>query len=302
LLAPVYVQLVAIAVLLAATAVLFVYVARLAHDAYPELYDLSMKRIARVQRLRGGVVAAMTSRSSRAASSRTSVASAAGTAPSGVAIFVWRAWTEYRRTNSARSTAIETGVFLIIGYGLARLARTTDPELLIAVIFPVINIALVLAIVRASSLTTDLRRPLFWLSGATLFERLSALAVAQSWRMIGWCVLAGIGLAAGRAPAPAVLAALVTAPVTVLWTASIGYTSYALLPYDIDQTGPLRLVRLLLGYVFFMPPAAVGIIVAVAAHGTLPALASASAAVLLEAAVLLGFASWRLDRMSIPLR
>ena len=302
LLAPAYVQLVAIVALLGCTALLFAYVASLARDAYPELYDRSMKRFARAQRLRGGVVAAMASRSARAAASRVALDSATGTAPSGVAIFVWRAWTEYRRTNSARSTALETVLFLVIGYVLGRFAQTTDPELLIAVVFPVINTALVLAIMRASSLTTDLRRPLFWLSGATLFERLSALAVAQSWRMIGWFVLAGIGLAAGHAPVPAVFAALITAPVTVLWTAAIGYASYALLPYDIDQTGPLLLFRLLLGYVLFIPPAALGFAIAVGAHATILALASASATVLIEAAVLLGFASWRLDRMSIPLR
>jgi hypothetical protein len=61
-------------------------------------------------------------------------------------------------------------------------------------------------------------------------------------------------------------------------------------------------MRLLLGYVLIVPPAAAGIAFGIFAHTVTPALLVAGATTLLEAAVLAGFAAWRLDRMSIALR
>ena len=109
--------------------------------------------------------------------SRTPVRSVLGRTPGGVAIFVWRAWTEYRRTTSARTTAIETGLCLVAGYAVARYANVSNPINVLAIGFPAISIAFILGVTRAAALANDLRRPLFWLSGATLFERLCALAV-----------------------------------------------------------------------------------------------------------------------------
>jgi hypothetical protein len=291
----------AIAVLLLATAALFAYVAHAARDTYPELYELSMKRFARTERLRSrpfGWAARAPQSAVRAVRAESTVR---GT-PAGVAIFIWRAWTEYRRTNSARSTSIETAVVLFGGYAVALLVRTTDPEMLIAFASPLVNIVFILAVMRSASLATELRRPLFWLSDATLFERLCALGVAQGWRLIGWCLLAGIGLAAGQAGLPVVVAALVIGPCTVLLAGAIGYASYALLPNDIDQRGPLLFVRLLVGYVLIVPPIAAGVVFGLFAHTVTAALIVAGATTLLEAAVLAGFAASRLDRMSIVLR
>ncbi len=290
----------AIAVLLVATAMLFTYVARAARDAYPELYELSMKRFARTERLRSRPFG-WAMRTPQAPPT-VRVESTVRGAPGGVAIFIWRAWTEYRRTNSVRSTSIETALALFGGYAIALLVRANSPETLIAFASPLVNIVFILAVMRAASLATELRRPLFWLSDATLFERLCALGFAQGWRLIGWCVLAGIGLAAGRGGVPLVVAALVIGPCTILLAGAIGYASYALLPNDIDQRGPLLFVRLLLGYVLILPPLAAGLVFGIFEHTVTVALLVAGAATLLEAAVLAGFAAWRLDRMSIALR
>ena len=289
----------AIAVFVACTALLFTFVAYVARDAYPELYELSMKRLARAERLRGrpfawaarGTPAALVRRESMTAG-----------APAGVAIFVWRAWTEYRRTNSARVTALETGLALVVGYGVARLTRVIDSGTLIAFASPLVNIVFILAVMRSASLATELRRPLFWLSDATLFERLCALGIAQSWRLIGWCVLAGIGLATGGAALPIDVAALILGPCAVLLAGAIGYASYALLPSDVDQRGPLLFLRLLLGYVLAIPPLATGLALGLLEHAASPALAAAGGALLLEAVILVACAAWRLDRMSIALR
>ncbi len=290
----------AIAVLLLATAALFTYVAYRARDAYPELYELSMKRFARTERLRSRPFGWAARAPQTHATVR--VESTVRSAPGGVAIFIWRAWTEYRRTNSVRSTSIETALALAGGYAIALFVRASNTETLIAVTSPLVNIVFILAVMRSASLAVELRRPLFWLSDATLFERLCALGIAQGWRMIGWCVLAAIGLAAGHAAVPVVVAMLAIGPSTVLLAGAIGYASYALLPNDIDQRGPLLFVRLLLGYVLVVPPVAAGLAVGIFEHTVTVALLVAGAATLVEAAVLAGFAAWRLDRMSIALR
>jgi hypothetical protein len=289
----------AIAVIFACTCALFAYVALAARDAYPELYELSMKRIARAERLRGRPFAWAGIRATRTPLRAESMMNGA---PPGVAIFIWRAWTEYRRTNSVRTTSIETALALGAGYALARLTQFADPEMLVVFASPVLNIVFIVAVMRSASLATELRRPLFWLSGATLFERLCALCVAQGWRLIGWCALGGVGLAAGGASASLVLAALIIGPSAVLLAGTIGYASYAVLPNDVDQRGPLLLVRILIGYALVVPPVAAGIVVDVFEHAALLAMSVAAATTLLEAGVLVGFAAWRLDRMSIALR
>jgi hypothetical protein len=291
----------AIAVLLLATGALFVYVAYRARDAYPELYELSMKRFARTERLRSRPFGWAT-RAPQSGVRPVHLESTAHGAPAGVGIFIWRAWTEYRRTTSARSTSIETALALVGGYVVAVLIRATNTETLIAIASPLVNIVFILAVMRSASLAVELRRPLFWLSDATLFERLCALGIAQGWRLIGWCALAGIGLAAGGAGLPIVVAAFVIGPSTVLLAGAIGYASYALLPNDIDQRGPLLFMRLLLGYVLIVPPVAAGLAFGLLEHAVTAALLVAGATTLLEAAVLAGFAAWRLDRMSIVLR
>jgi hypothetical protein len=298
LLANASLQIEAIAVLLACAGMLFVCVARVARDAYPELYELSMKRFARTERLRSRPFSAPAPVLKAPVRSE----SMAAGAPSGVAIFVWRAWTEYRRTHDTRAAGLETALLLVAGYALARLTATVASDVLIVVVSPLVNIIFILAVMRSASLANELRRPLFWLSDATLFERLCALAVAQGWRVIGWCVLAGIGLASGGAPVAFLVAMVVVAPSAVLLASAIGYASYALLPNDIDQQGPLRFLRLLLGYVLVIPPIAVGIMTGIFERGAAIALGNAAATTLVEAAVLLGFAAWRLDRMSISLR
>lgn len=292
-------QYIAIALMVLGTCALFAYVALAARDAYPELYELSMKRIARAERLRARPFAWATMRAT-SAPARTELLTTG--APPGVAIFMWRAWTEYRRTHSVRTTSIETALALGAGYALARLTQLADPEMLVVFASPILNIVFIIAVARSASLATELRRPLFWLSGATLFERLCALGVAQGWRLIGWCALGGAGLAAGGASAPLVAAALLAGPTAVLLAGAIGYASYAILPSDVDQRGPLLFVRILLGYVLIVPPIAAGITIGVFEHAALFALTVAAAVTLLEAAVLIGFAAWRLDRMSIALR
>jgi hypothetical protein len=299
LLARAHVQFAALGALLALTALLIVTVARAARDAYPELYELSMKRLQRAERLRGrffAVSAALEGVPVRARSR-----SAAGV-PSGAAVVVWRAWTEYRRTHAARSTAVEAAALLCAGYAVARLTAAADPQAVAGIASSLANVLFILALARASSLGNELRRPLFWLGEPALATRLGALAFAQSWRIGGWFVLLAIGLAAGNAPPAGILAAGVAAPAALLLAAATGYASYGLLPNDVDQRGPMLLVRWVIGYCLLVPATAAGAGVALAAGAPAAGVAAGAAAALFEAAALIAFAAWRIDRISIPLR
>jgi hypothetical protein len=226
----------------------------------------------------------------------------AGAAPAGAMIYVWRAWTEYRRTHDARSAALETGLLLGGGYALAQLTSLAHPQLVLSVASPLVTLLFFLALAKSAVLGGELRRPIFWLSETTLFERLCALAVAQSWRVIGWFVLIAIGLAAGRAPLLPVIATLTTGPAAVLLAITTGYASYALFPSEVDQRGPLLFVRLVIGYTLLSPAILAGVIFGFLARRAAFGFAAGTATALLEAAVLVAFAAWRLDRMSISLR
>jgi hypothetical protein len=158
------------------------------------------------------------------------------------------------------------------------------------------------ALSRAAALAVELRRPIFWLSDATLFERLCGLALAHTWRMIAWIALVTIGLAAGHASFAALACVALDGTAALLLAVSVGYASYGLLPHEIDQRGPLTFVRWIVGYVLAIPPIGVAIAINLLASAPLPAIAAAAAVALAEAAVLVAFAAWKLDRMSILLR
>jgi hypothetical protein len=275
----------------------FVFVARRARDAYPELYELSMNRLQRTERLRARSFGAQKIRGKMA----TRAASMGGSAPAGVAIFVWRAWTEYRRSNDTRAIALETAALLVAGYVTARLTGTHLMRLL-PIATTLGSGLFIVALARAAALANELRRPLFWLSPATLFERLCALAGAHSWRMCSWFVLLAVGLAAGHAPLVVIGAALVGGPAAVLLAIAIGYASYGLVPHEVDQRGPMLFVRIILGYIFALPVLAAGLAAGMFAHSVISGFGTGALTAVIESALLIGFAAWRLDRMSIPLR
>ena len=291
---------IAIVALLFCVALICVFVARRARDAYPELYELSMKRLQRAERMRGrmfGLAAA-----TPAARARSTVAPSATNAPGGVLIFVWRAWTEYRRTNSVRSTVIETALLLAGGYIAGRFASGHNGLILLPFATTLSTLLFLFALARSAALAGELRRPLFWLSDVTLFERLCGLALAHTWRLLAWFVLIAIGLAAGRAAPATIAASALGGSAAVILAIAVGYASYAVLPHEIDQRGPLMFARWVSGYVLAIPAIGIGIGIALLGGGGLLSITGGTVVALLESFVLIGFASWRLDRMSILLR
>jgi hypothetical protein len=63
----------------------------------------------------------------------------------------------------------------------------------------------------------------------------------------------------------------------------------------------MMFVRILIGYAFAIPAIAAGIVAGFIIHSPVLAIVIAAVTAMLETSLLIGFASWRLDRMSIPL-
>jgi hypothetical protein len=263
-----------------------------ARDAYPELYTWSCERIDRSAR--PGLRRFATSETVRAAPGPVSGVDPARV-PAGAGVLLWKSWTEYRRRSTPRATAIETAGFLVAGYVAARLIGNAHPSAWFSIASAVGSLLLVFSSGFGLSFAHELRRPLFWLSGTTLFERLSGLLAGHVWRFAGWFVLFTIGLASGGAGVIPVILAGVTGPAMVVLAAAIGYAVFAVFPSEIDLRGPLAMLRVLVSYAFVIPALFAGIVTGVLFQSATFGLFATAIVALLEAAGLIGFAAWRLD-------
>ena len=140
---------------------------------------------------------------------------------------------------------------------------------------------------------------MFWLSDASLFERLAALVAGHIWHFTAWFLLFAIGLASGHARTLPILFAGLTGPALLILCAAIGTAAFALFPNEIDQRGPLAMLRLVVSWLFMIPAIVAGILSLVVLHSATAALAGAAIVALAEAGALIGFAAWRLDT-SLP--
>ncbi|GAC1408784.1 MAG: hypothetical protein NVSMB64_17360 [Candidatus Velthaea sp.] len=277
-----------VAAIVAAVAAL-AWLALVAHDAYPELFALSVARIddaKRVSARRG---------SARAAAGSALPVVSAGAAPRGVLAYVWKSAVEYRRRFSVRALAAIAAGGLGAGYAFARLSRVDDGALFGAFFGVVVTSTIVFSSVAARALAAELRRPMFWLSPAWLIERIGALAVGRWWPSASCAVLAAIGFTAGGGSLVQVLALGVGLPALFFLVNAIGFASFALMPKEMDQRGPLALARIALAYALIVPPVGVFGAATLALDAPLPGLLGATLIGAVEAAALLGFAAWRLD-------
>ena len=260
-------------------------------DAYPELYALSLARIERRENL-------LRRRASRAGSAkpapltRITRASRRPRLWSGVLALVWKSGVEFRAIVHPAASAGAIGLSALAGVTLALSARAGGRDFGL-VFVTAINLLIVTGYITPA-IGGELRRPLFWLSGATLFERLSALVLAYSWRRLAIVEAAAAGFAlAGGSPLHALELACGVPTVVILVTAA-GVAAFALFPSPSDQRGPAALLRLVVCGLLLLPPAvAGGIIAALGAPRT--ALIAASLLALVEAGALVGAAAWRLD-------
>lgn len=271
---------VALLLLVALAAVLLL--AAIGRDAYPELYAISMAHIEHRERVRGR----------RGFGAR--IAAPGLLPPAGVMALLWKSYVEFRRRVPLPLFIGMSLLWLVAGAATARLSRWHE-AVFVTVIGTLANAAIVLSLTVRTELAAELRRPIFWLSAATLYERLWALALGQMWRYLFDAAMMAAGLALGGAPLQWILAVPVGGCALVVLLTGIGYASFAFFPSALDQRGPLAALRLFVSYVLLLPPLAVFTVAAIGLRSAGPAFIAAAVLALAEGAVLMGIAAWRLD-------
>jgi hypothetical protein len=274
----------ALAVMTAAIVVLAV----VGRDAYPELYALSMAGIDRAESL-----ATRLENQKKAAVARPPVAVRLP-APPGVMVIVWKSVVEFRRGHRRiSSVALGAAIWAALGFALARFTAD-DVARLWATLSVVAFLLLLTSVAATAALANEVRRPLFWLSKATLFERLAALLAAAIWRVIVTFEFIAVGFVAGGGVPLGALVIAIVMPAFVAVLTSSGFAVYALVPNTADGAGPGSAMRFIVSLVLVVPVAAIGAVIGVF-FGALPSLAAMTLLMLAQAFTLVGVATWRID-------
>ncbi len=274
------------ALALAATAI--AVLAAAGRDAYPELYALSLAGIDRTE-----VLATRFGRRKVAVEPAAVVARLP--APPGVMIIVWKSIVEFRRTYATiRAVVIGAAIWVALGFGLARFGAGDISRFWATLFVVAFGLLFFWSVSATTALATEVRRPLFWLSTATLFERLMALCAARIWRATFTFELVTAGFLAGGGAPLGALALGVVMPAFVALMTSIGFAAFALMPNASDERGPGSGLRVIVAFFLLIPVGAIGGVVG-AFFGALPSFAAMTVFMLAEAFTLVGAATWRID-------
>lgn len=267
-----------IAVAAAATTAL----ALTSRDAYPELYAISTRAVQR--RARRLADLEWSRRPSRGFKS--------GKAPAGVLALTWTALIAHRRSGSA---ALKVALLLASFAGGSALAVAGRAPALVASFSPLVMLLLLRNLLTFVGIGRELRRPIFWLSRASLYERLWAVALGYVWfpSVLSFALAAGFAVAGGSVQSACYLAAGGAVGFTLL--ATINIALFALFPNAVDQRGPMLAVRFLMLMILLVPALVTSAVVGFATHSLPLAFAGAVVVALSEGALLIGSATWRLE-------
>jgi hypothetical protein len=265
--------------------------AAVGRDAYPELYALSIARIDRLERWRR-----------RRETSVSPVTALRGRvtvpAPPGVLVFVWKSVVEFLRRTKREYIAGGALLCCSAGYVAARLASADGKVFFSTLASVVVNAILIIGIVGITATNTiagEIRRPLFWIARAPLFERLCALALARVWTTIAMLELVAVSFALGGGSLVGTAFFALGLPALVGLLAAVGFATFALFPGPLDLRGPVTVLRLGLSIILLIPPFVVAVLIAAIFGAALLGLGLAVLLAVVEGAALIGVAAWRLD-------
>jgi hypothetical protein len=294
------------ALLLAACAALMTVAGSLAaSDAYPELWESSARQYARRALIASG--RGLWSREQwrafergegvRLHPSMASVPSAHGErAPLGALIVLWREWIALRRSSGGLRWPL-FWIFCAAALGFAAgLAERGRP--LMDIIVPLVALANMIIVLGSQStvtLSSELRRPLFWLGDSRLRNRVLAWLAGTMLRigppLVAGAMLAGVALGSWAVvaySAPVLLAG-------VFLVQSIGVATYVVLPGRGDMRGPGFMLRILTTYTALGLPALAWALVQVLTQSTTAGVIVGVALALVEALALVSFSAARLE-------
>ncbi len=265
-------------------------------DLYPELYDVSLRAWHTYAKLRGGFF----SRGQDKAVARTGTAprKVTGIPPAfvhGALTIFWKEWLYFKRSGGWQFSLIMWGfIWAILGAAPFELSkRGGDQDLLFVVGISIGNLGLLFVAMASVSLAEDLRKPLWWLSGANLAQRLWAWLSAGAWRLAGGLTVGGCSAALAAHRPWLILPAVPVAILMSLYVKTIGLAAYAVFPSKIDARGPVAGLRILLTYLALLPTV-VGALLGVLVHSPALGVAASLACLVAEMYGLVQFATWRI--------
>lgn len=267
-------------------------------DLYPELYASSLRMLAfREKQMRGGGAAfSMEHVYERRESARR--VRFIGDRLAGPWTIAWKEWMAFVRSPSMQRI-FWLGLFacLVIGAVVGNVIWRSKNPIVTATSVGTSGASLLVIFVAMGSaiaLGTDLRKPLWWMGADPLHMRLFAWVVGTSWRL---AVCLSIGLIACSVTLHSAAVAFAGVPLaiaTVLYLRAVGLTLYAMFPSNIDQRGPMAMVRALLTYLFAAPPLIVGSIAGGLLHSVAAAVVVGVLASGVETFGLISFAASRI--------
>lgn len=269
-------------------------------DCYPEIWQASsrlflIRSLSRSGRSAQAAEARMNLRRMEAAGQRKRISPALSSSgqsvPAGALTLLWKEWITLRRAPSGlRGMFLWLAAAAMAGVLAGRLTQHMGPYAFGVISGMAVYPALILSTMAGLSLASDLRRPIWWLSDASLTARLMIWTLATSLRAT---VLIWVGLLIAGIVAHTLSASLWSLPAVaaLLWLLrAIGLAVYSLLPAARDMRGPGNLLRLLLTVLLLVPAGALG-----AGVGT--ALSSLPLG-LIVGAIAAGFEAWALVAFS----
>jgi len=287
--------------LLAATAVLLTV--RLSDDCYPELWESSSRlfTLRRLAREHGGALRRSDVRRAFGHLRRRQAVSASGAwVPPGAAAILWKEWLALRRTPAALAVQAGLTAGAVLVGGIVGLLLVDGDVSLASTFASLAAISLLLVNVYTGlRLGAELRNPVWWLSAASLRERLLAWTLAGTLKQ---AVPACLGcatalLVVGAVPVAAV--SLVAVPAATWTLRAAALASYALVPSRTDLRGPGRLARVLLLQVVAVPPVVALLGFWLVTQDPVPTALAASTVLVGEGWLLLELSAWLVRRNGI---
>lgn len=266
-----------------------------ARDAYPELYTISLANIEWHER----VCSRRDARGARGAADAPRRKTAPSTTHSrlrGALAFVWIDAIMFGRRVAPPVAALVAALALAGGAVLGAFVRADNADVVFSILFssaPILYIAI--ASTTGIRLAPALRLPLFWLGDVPLAARLAAWTFGPFWRDALVVALAVAGFITVSRIAAVPLAVFVAILGLLMLTRTIGLAVFALLPHALDQRGPAVMIRVFLSFALLMPTVVAGAFAAfLSGSPVLAATIAATATALVESALLVMFAAWRL--------
>ncbi len=278
-----------------------------ADDVYPELWETSRRTIAvrQLVRRRGPF---LSGRETREALREAGVAIDKGkgrptTAPSsrgvrvprGAWTLLWKEWLAARRVRGGLRWPL-VGLVLAVAFGWAvggGFGRLPNPVTFTLLTLPA-YLLLFINVAMSIRLGIDLRNPLWWLSAASLRNRLLVLVLARSLRQVV-PLAAGLLAAAVAARSVGIFAFGLPLFAAAIWAMqSTGFATYVIIPTPADMRGPGQMLRVLALFVLLVPIIVVVAVAAAAAHNLVAGLLAGGVTAGVEGWSLLMFAASRL--------